>query len=108
VAERFEALEQRDVAATLEPLVEERMRDREHHRAVHVVLRLLVGEVADAYRPHPAVAGQRLDDALVEELRAAITMSQHSARFAPAPAATPFTAAITGTGMERTRLARGR
>ena len=28
---------------------------------------------------------------------AASTMSQFSARFAPAPAATPFTAAITGT-----------
>ena len=30
--------------------------------------------------------------------RAASTMSQFSARLAPAPAATPLTAAITGTG----------
>ncbi len=39
--------------------------------------------------------------------RAAITMSQPSARFAPAPAATPLTAAITGTGIERMRKASG-
>ena len=41
-------------------------------------------------------------------LRVATTMSQHNARLAPAPAATPLTAASTGTGMERTRLASGR
>ena len=41
-------------------------------------------------------------------LRAATTMSQHSARLAPAPAATPLTAAITGTGIVRTRVASGR
>ena len=34
-------------------------------------------------------------------LRAATTMSQPSAKLAPAPAATPLTAAITGTGIER-------
>ena len=33
--------------------------------------------------------------------RAASTMSQSSARLAPAPAATPLTAAITGTGIAR-------
>ena len=41
-------------------------------------------------------------------LRAATTRSQHSARLAPAPAATPLTAAITGTGIVRTRVASGR
>jgi hypothetical protein len=40
-------------------------------------------------------------------LRAATTMSQPSAKLAPAPAATPLTAAITGTGIERMRKASG-
>ncbi len=40
-------------------------------------------------------------------LRAATTMSQPSAKFAPAPAATPLTAATTGTGIERMRSASG-
>ena len=39
--------------------------------------------------------------------RAAITTSQPSAIFAPAPAATPLTMAITGTGMLRMRSANG-
>ena len=39
--------------------------------------------------------------------RAATTMSQSSAKLAPAPAATPLTAAITGTGIERMRSASG-
>ena len=39
--------------------------------------------------------------------RRAITRSQQSARLAPAPAATPLTAAITGTGIARTRSASG-
>ena len=38
---------------------------------------------------------------------AAITMSQPSAMLAPAPAATPLTMAITGTGMLRMRSASG-
>ena len=40
--------------------------------------------------------------------RAATTMSQPSAKLAPAPAATPLTAATTGTGIERMRSASGR
>ena len=40
--------------------------------------------------------------------RAATTRSQASARLAPAPAATPLTAAITGTGIERSRSSIGR
>ena len=40
-------------------------------------------------------------------LRAATTMSQPSAKLAPAPAATPLTAATTGTGIERMRSASG-
>ena len=39
--------------------------------------------------------------------RAATTRSQPSAKLAPAPAATPLTAAITGTGIERMRSASG-
>ena len=39
--------------------------------------------------------------------RAATTRSQLSARLAPAPAATPLTAATTGTGIERMRSASG-
>ena len=38
---------------------------------------------------------------------AAITMSQPSAKFAPAPAATPLTIAITGTGIDAMRNANG-
>ena len=52
-------------------------------------------------RPIFAKAWTKLAD------RAATTMSQHSAKFAPAPAATPLTAATTGTGIERMRNARG-
>ena len=37
-----------------------------------------------------------------------MTMSQPSAKLAPAPAATPLTAAITGTGIARMRSASGR
>lgn len=37
-------------------------------------------------------------------LAAAITTSQHSARFAPAPAAAPLTAALIGTGHSTTAL----
>ncbi|MCG3189996.1 MAG: hypothetical protein LKCHEGNO_02548 [Burkholderiaceae bacterium] len=39
--------------------------------------------------------------------RAATTRSQPSAKFAPAPAATPLTIAITGTGIEAMRSASG-
>ena len=39
--------------------------------------------------------------------RAASTMSQASARLAPAPAATPFTAQTTGFGMARMRRISG-
>ena len=47
---------------------------------------------------------------LVEKLaeRAASTMSQQNAKFAPAPAATPLTAHTTGTGMDWMRSASGR
>ena len=38
---------------------------------------------------------------------AARTRSQPSAKLAPAPAATPLTAAITGTGIDRMRSASG-
>ena len=40
-------------------------------------------------------------------LFAAITMSQASAMFAPAPAATPFTRAITGIGSDTSRRISG-
>jgi len=40
-------------------------------------------------------------------LSAATTRSQLSAKLAPAPAATPFTAAISGTGMLRMRASSG-
>jgi hypothetical protein len=41
-----------------QPLVEERLRGRQHHAAVDVVLHVLPGLVAHPHRPHAAVAGQ--------------------------------------------------
>ena len=58
-AQRLEALEQRDVAAVRQALVEEHVRRREDRRAVDVVLDLPPRVVADAHRTHAAVAGQR-------------------------------------------------
>ncbi len=49
-----------------EPLVEERVRDREDRGPVGVVLSLPVRMVADAHGTDAAVAGQRRDDPLVE------------------------------------------
>ena len=61
-AERLQALEQRDVAAADEALVEEHVRRGEDRGAVDVVLHLPVRVVADAHRPHAAIAGQRVHD----------------------------------------------
>ena len=58
----------------------------------------------------PPVSGTRpiLENAWMKLAeRAAITKSQHSARLAPAPAATPLTAAIIGTGIDRIRSTSG-
>ena len=46
-------------------LVEEQLRRREDHRAVHVVLHLLGGEIAEAHRAHAAITGQRRGDLLL-------------------------------------------
>ncbi len=62
--ERLEPLEQRDVAAADQPIVEEHVRRREDRRAVDVVLHLPVRVVADPHRPHAAIAGERVDDRL--------------------------------------------
>jgi hypothetical protein len=62
LAERFEAVEQRLVAAAHQALVEEDVGGGQDGRAVDVVLHLPIGLVADAHRPHAAVAGQGVDD----------------------------------------------
>ena len=52
----------------------------------------------------PPVSGMRpslLNDSMKLADFAAMTISQAKARLAPAPAATPFTAQITGIGSER-------
>ena len=58
LAERLEPVEQDLVPGADEPPVEEDVRGREDGGAVHVVLNLPVGLVADAYRPHPAIPGE--------------------------------------------------
>ena len=63
-AQRLEALEERQVAALHETLVEKHVRCREDRGAVDVVLHLLEGRVADAHGPHAVIAGERVDDAL--------------------------------------------
>ena len=73
LAERLQPLEQRDVALLRQPLVEEHLRGGEDHAAVDVVLYLRDGGVADPHRPLPAIAGERVDDALLE-----IAFRQHA------------------------------
>src|SRR3546814_3086892 len=55
--ERFEIGRSRDAQ---QPLVEERLHIGKHDLAIGVVLHLLVRLVADAHRPHPAIAVERL------------------------------------------------
>jgi len=58
LAQEFEAAEQRFVAAPGQALVEKNVGSREDGRTIDVVLHLAVGEVADAHRPHAAIACQ--------------------------------------------------
>ena len=63
-AQPYEPLEQRLVAGAHQPLVEEQLRRREDHRAVHVVLHLFGGQIAEAHRAHAAITRQRRRDLL--------------------------------------------
>ena len=54
--QRLQPLEHRQVAALLQPVVEEQLRRRQHHRSIDVVLFLQPGEIATADRAHAAVA----------------------------------------------------
>ena len=54
-AEAIQALEQDLVARAHQAFVEEELRGREDHRAVHVVLHLFGGEIAEAHRAHAAI-----------------------------------------------------
>ena len=64
-AEPIQAFEQRLVARAHQPLVEEQLRRGEDHRAVHVVLNLFRGEIAEAHRPHAAIPDERRRDLLL-------------------------------------------
>jgi len=55
-------------------LIEKRLHGRQDHRAIDIVLHLLIGLIADAYRPHPAITGQTVDDEFAELGSAADTV----------------------------------
>src|SRR6056297_438510 len=65
-AELLEQLEFGHAAGMREALVEEHLGGGEHHRAIDVVLVLLVGLIAEAHRSHTPITGQGLDHALGE------------------------------------------
>jgi hypothetical protein len=67
-AQGFQAVEERRVARAGQPPIEEHLRHGEDDAAVGVVLDLLLGEIADAHRPHAAVSGQTIDDPLGQRL----------------------------------------
>ena len=54
----FHAAEQKLVAHPRQPLVDEHLRDREHHAAIGVVLQLFGGLISNAHRPHTLEAGK--------------------------------------------------
>ena len=58
----------RSVGAPEQAMVEERLRRAEDDVAVHVVLEVLEGLVADPHRAHAAIAGQRRHQALGQRL----------------------------------------
>ncbi len=59
LAEPFHPVEVLDAGAPKQPMIEKRLRRREHRMAVHVVLMMLVGLVADTDRAETAIAGER-------------------------------------------------
>ena len=68
LAHAFELGEVAQVGTTEQPMVEERLRRAENDVAVHVVLEVLEGLVADPHRTHAAIARQRRHQALGEGL----------------------------------------
>ena len=87
-AERLQTPEQALVAAPRQALVEEDVRGGQDRRAVDVVLDLPIGLVADAHRPHAAVAGQRSHGALLEHRAAVDAVDRLQAARRRPPAAT--------------------
>src|SRR6185295_13277145 len=66
LAQLLQALEQRLVARNFEALVEERLRSSQYHRAIHIMLYLLISLVPDTHRAHRAIPRQRFDYVLIE------------------------------------------
>ncbi len=58
LADTFERVEILDARHAEQARVEERLHVGQHDLAVRVVLDLFIGLVADAHRPHGAIAGQ--------------------------------------------------
>ena len=61
LSQMFETVKQRFIAAPGQALVEEDVGGGKNGRTVDVVLHLAVGQIADAHRPHAAIACQRGD-----------------------------------------------
>ncbi len=70
LAQPREFAEQPLVAGVHQPLVEEQLRQRQDHRAIHVVLQLFGGLVAHAHRAHAEETRQRVEQ-VFGELRVA-------------------------------------
>jgi len=66
LAEGFETMEQGFVAAPRQAPVEKDVGRREDDGAIDVMLHLAIGQVADAHRPHAAIAGQGRDLAFIQ------------------------------------------
>ena len=61
-------MKQRFVTAARQARIEEYLGAGQYHRAVAVVLHLPVGIVANAYRPHAAIASKRINCGFVQLL----------------------------------------
>ena len=64
VAQLLKLVKQAGVREARETFIEKALRHRQNHAAIAIVLDLVIGAIADAHRPHAAIAGQAVDDPL--------------------------------------------
>ena len=60
IAQLLELVEQADVGEAREAFIEKALRHRQNHAAIAIVLELVIGAIANAHRPHAAIAAKGL------------------------------------------------